>query len=135
VAGSRWLGLDRHQSNPQASEIKLFIIAAVSCGCSKNRIWPWPRMTSSLAAGIFVGDDFAQFQRDEMIVVGRVSRDASCLRHSIEMCRDVHGQHSEQKASENLQGRMTTRRAVEVIPDNEQQYASGKDADHVDVKP
>src|SRR6516164_9397862 len=53
------------------------------------------------------------------------------LRHSIDMCRDVHGQHPEQKASENLQGRMTTRRAVEVIPDDEQQYPSDKDADHV----
>src|SRR5262249_47051763 len=57
------------------------------------------------------------------------------LRHSIDMCRDVHGQHPEQKASENLQGGMTTRRAVEVIPDDEQQYPSDKDADHVYVKP
>src|SRR5215831_3643627 len=59
----------------------------------------------------------------------------SVLWHSIDMCRDVHGQHPEQKASENLQGRMTTRRAVEVTPDNEQQYASDKGADHVYVKP
>src|SRR5258708_36420635 len=57
------------------------------------------------------------------------------LRHSIDMCRDVHGQHPGEKASENLQSRMTTRRAVDVIPDNEQQYPSDKDADHIYVKP
>ena len=57
------------------------------------------------------------------------------LRHPIDMCRDVHGKHPGEKASENLQGRMTTCRAVEVIPDNKQQYPSDKDADHVYVKP
>jgi hypothetical protein len=53
----------------------------------------------------------------------------------MDMCRDVHGQHPEQKASENLQGWMTTCRAVEVIPDNEQRYPSDKDADHAYIKP
>jgi hypothetical protein len=48
-------------------------------------------------------------------------KNASCLRHSIDACRDVHGNHSDQTASENLQGRMATRRAVEEIPDNEEQ--------------
>jgi hypothetical protein len=57
------------------------------------------------------------------------------LRHSIDTCRDVHGHHPDQTASENLQGRMAMRRAVEVIPDNEQQYPRNKDFDHVDVKP
>jgi hypothetical protein len=57
------------------------------------------------------------------------------LRHSIDMCRDVHGQHAWQKATENLQSRMTTRRAVEVIPYNEQQQPRDKDADRVYVKP
>src|SRR5258708_590744 len=57
------------------------------------------------------------------------------LRHSIDMCRDVHGQHPGEKASENLQSRMTTRRAVDVIPDNEQQYPRDKDADDVYVNP
>ena len=57
------------------------------------------------------------------------------LRHSIDMRRNVHGQRPEQKASENLQGRVTTCRAVEVIPDNEQKYPSDKDADDAYVKP
>ena len=63
------------------------------------------------------------------------SRMRGVLWHSMDMCRDEHGQHPEQKASPNLQGRMTTRRTVEVIPDNEQHYPSGKDSDHVYIKP
>src|SRR5260221_14669463 len=53
------------------------------------------------------------------------------LRHSVDTRRDGHGQHAEQKASEDLQDRMAGRAAVAQIPDREEQYARDKDTDHV----
>src|SRR6516162_8269789 len=56
---------------------------------------------------------------------------SSTLRHSIDTYRDGHGQHAEQKASEDLQHRMAGRAAVAEIPDREEQYRRDKDTDHV----
>ena len=44
----------------------------------------------------------------------------AALRHAVDMCRDVHRQHSDQKAAENLKSRVATRRCVDVIRHNEQ---------------
>src|SRR3981081_1282659 len=51
------------------------------------------------------------------------------LRHSVDTRRDGHGQHAEQKASEDLQSQMAGRAAVAQIPDREKQYARDKDTD------
>src|ERR1700730_6417252 len=57
------------------------------------------------------------------------------LRRYVETRRDVHGQHAGQKASEGVQSRIAGRRAVEEIPDREEQYPGDKDSDHVSAKP
>ena len=59
------------------------------------------------------------------------SKVRAVLRHSVDTRRDGHGQHAEQKASEDLQSRMAGRAAVAQIPDREEQYARDKDTDHV----
>src|SRR3981189_119275 len=53
------------------------------------------------------------------------------LRHSVETRRDVHGQHAEQKASEDLQNRMAVCAAAAEIPDREEQYPRDKETNHV----
>jgi hypothetical protein len=77
----------------------------------------------------------ARLSYDQCEPVDPILPGRAVLRHSIDTCRDVHRHHPDQTASENLQGRMATRRAVEVIPDDEQQYPRNKDADHVYVEP
>jgi hypothetical protein len=57
------------------------------------------------------------------------------LRHSIDMCRDVHGQHPGEKACKSMQSRTAGRRAVEEKPNREDQYSRNKDSDHVMAKP
>jgi len=56
------------------------------------------------------------------------------LRRSVETRPDVHGQHAEQKAAEDLQNRMAGRGDVADIPDREHQYRRDKDTDHVSVR-
>jgi hypothetical protein len=71
----------------------------------------------------FGGASFCTCSRERSSLKGwrRPHPGRAGLRRSIDTCRDVHGQHANQTASENLQIRMATRRAVEEIPDNEQQ--------------
>jgi hypothetical protein len=69
--------------------------------------------------------------RGNQKLVSNILSVRAVLQRSAETHRDGHGQHAEQKATEDLQSRMAGCAGVPQIPDREEQYRRNKETDHV----